>query len=113
MTKRLIYADEAKSALTGWETDPTDEEIEFTIDRIRSVDAVEVKRGYWYLLDECANAGVYCSVCTKKVYKEHYANQKLKSKYCPNCGARMDAERRPTPVYIDDEKTESGLLEED
>lgn len=52
----------------------------------------EKKHGYWMLLDEYANEGVYCSVCTKKVYKTHYANQKLKSKYCPNCGAIMDLE---------------------
>ena len=57
-------------------------------------DVVEVKHGYWLLLDECANAGVYCSVCHKKVYKEEYANQKLKSKFCPNCGAKMDGERK-------------------
>ena len=49
-----------------------------------------VKHGKWFLLDECSNHGVYCSVCYKKVYKDDYANQKLKSKYCPNCGARMD-----------------------
>ena len=48
------------------------------------------KHGSWFLLDECANAGVYCSVCHKKVYKIDYANQRIKSKYCPNCGAIMD-----------------------
>ena len=48
------------------------------------------KHGEWVLLDECANEGVYCSCCGKKVYKINYANQKLKSKYCPNCGAIMD-----------------------
>ena len=48
------------------------------------------KHGHWFVLDECANEGVYCSSCTKKVYKLNYANQKLKSKYCPNCGAIMD-----------------------
>ena len=48
------------------------------------------KHGSWFLLDECANAGVYCSICHKKVYKTDYANQKVKSKYCPNCGAIMD-----------------------
>ena len=48
------------------------------------------KHGHWFALDECANEGVYCSVCYKKVYKLNYANQKLKSKYCPNCGAIMD-----------------------
>lgn len=51
-----------------------------------------VKHGGWFLLDEYSNAGVYCSVCYKKVYKTDYANQKVKSKYCPNCGAVMDLE---------------------
>ena len=51
-----------------------------------------VKHGHWKLLDECSNAGVYCSVCSKKVYKTDYANQKIKSKYCPNCGSIMDEE---------------------
>lgn len=50
------------------------------------------KHGYWYTLTECANAGTYCSVCNKKVYKEHYANVKEKSRFCPNCGAIMDGE---------------------
>ena len=50
--------------------------------------------GYWVSLTECANAGVYCSVCRKKVYKEDYAwcnrKNKLRSDYCPHCGAKMD-----------------------
>lgn len=53
-------------------------------------DFVEVKHGEWHLLYDCANQGVYCSVCNKKVYKTNYANQKIKSPFCPNCGARMD-----------------------
>ena len=57
-----------------------------------TADVAEVKHGHWFLLDECANAGVYCSECSKKVYREHYANQKIKSAYCPNCGAKMDGE---------------------
>lgn len=51
------------------------------------------ERGYWESLTDCANAGVYCSVCHKKVYKEDYARcnrkNKLRSAYCPNCGAKM------------------------
>ena len=31
-------------------------------------------------------------VCHKKVYKTDYANQKIKSKYCPNCGVVMNLE---------------------
>ncbi len=46
--------------------------------------------GHWVLLEDCVNEGVYCSECHKKVYKADYANQKLKSKFCPNCGAKME-----------------------
>ena len=49
--------------------------------------------GHWVSLTDCANAGVYCSVCNKKVYKEDYAwcnrKNKLRSNYCPHCGAKM------------------------
>ena len=49
--------------------------------------------GYWVSLTGCANAGVYCSVCHKKIYKEDYARcnrkNKLRSDYCPHCGSKM------------------------
>ena len=60
------------------------------IKNIPTADVVEVKHGEWHLLYNCANDGVYCSVCHKKVYKTDYANQKIKSPFCPNCGAKMD-----------------------
>ena len=51
------------------------------------------KRGHWNALTDCANAGVYCSVCHKKVWEEDYAEcnrkNKLRSNFCANCGARM------------------------
>lgn len=51
------------------------------------------KHGYWVSLTDCANAGVYCSVCRKKIYKEDYARcnrkNKLRSDYCPHCGSKM------------------------
>lgn len=51
------------------------------------------EHGYWASLTDCANAGVYCSVCNKKIYKEDYAwcnrKNKLRSDYCPHCGAKM------------------------
>ena len=51
------------------------------------------KHGYWVSLTDCANAGVYCSVCHKKVYEEDYARcnrkNKLRSDYCPHCGSKM------------------------
>ena len=61
-----------------------------------TVDAVEVVHGHWVSLTDCSNAGVYCSVCNKKVWKEDYAwcnrKNKLRSNYCPNCGAKMDGD---------------------
>ena len=60
------------------------------IETAPAADVVEVKHGEWHLLYNCANEGVYCSVCHKKVYKTDYANQKIKSPFCPNCGAKMD-----------------------
>lgn len=54
------------------------------------------ERGHWVNLKDCSNKGVYCSVCHKKVYREDYAwcsrKNKLRSAYCPNCGAKMDLE---------------------
>lgn len=58
--------------------------------RIPAADVAPVVHAKWNILNECLNEGVYCSHCKKKVYKLEYANQKLKSKYCPNCGAKMD-----------------------
>ena len=72
---------------------------EYCIDKTEAADflvanGVTVQEcGYWASLTDCANAGVYCSVCHKKVYKEDYAwcnrKNKLRSDYCPHCGAKM------------------------
>lgn len=59
---------------------------------IPSTDVAPVRHAKWELIDECINEGVYCSNCHKKIYRARaeYANQKVKSNYCPNCGAKMD-----------------------
>ena len=51
-------------------------------------------KGKWIVLDECANEGVYCSECHKKVFKLEFSNtMKWRNfKYCPNCGADMRGE---------------------
>ena len=59
------------------------------VEQAPAVEAEPVRHGEWELIADCANEGVYCSNCHKKVYKADYANQKLKSKRCPNCGAKM------------------------
>lgn len=38
-----------------------------------TIDVALVRHGRWISLTDCSNAGVYCSVCHKKVYKEDYA----------------------------------------
>lgn len=52
---------------------------------------VEIRKfGFWLRLDDCANDGIYCSVCRKKVYKSGYSHTMAAvSKYCPNCGTKM------------------------
>lgn len=67
------------------------------IDALQNEQGVTVQEcGHWVSFTECANAGVYCSVCHKKVYKEDYARcnrkNKLRSDYCPNCGAKMEGD---------------------
>ena len=67
--------------------------IEKLADHLISNGVTVQKCGYWVSVIDCANAGVYCSVCHKKVYKEDYAwcnrKNKLRSDYCPHCGAKM------------------------
>lgn len=66
------------------------DEIRNKIRRMPAADVAEVVHGQWYMLEDCANAGLYCSACGRRVHHEEFAYKKLKSKYCPHCGARMD-----------------------
>lgn len=69
------------------------EEAEYLADYLVKNGVMVQECGYWVSLTDYANAGVYCSVCHKKVYKEDYAwcnrKNKLRSNYCPHCGAKM------------------------
>jgi len=60
------------------------------IEKLSSVTLTRPK-GKWKILDECANEGVYCSECHKKIFKLEFSNtMKWRNfKYCPNCGADM------------------------
>ena len=70
-----------------------EEKIKRIADHLISNGVTVQECGYWISLTDCANAGVYCSVCNKKVYKEDYAwcnrKNKLRSDYGPHCGAKM------------------------
>ena len=63
------------------------------IDDMPTIDPKDLRpKAKWRTLDDCSNAGVYCTRCYKKVYRVDYANQKVKSRFCPNCGAEMEGE---------------------
>lgn len=90
----------ALEALIGWETDPTDEEIENAINSIPTVDAALVVRGQWIKVHGYATPGgdpVWeCSRCGKGIHTygiEHgsYGASIADGQWvaCPNCGAVM------------------------
>ena len=67
------------------------EEVEQTIKNAPTVDAVEVVHGWWMpQYDRCWidgqrwKTGYHCSACM--------GFNKVKSHYCPNCGAKMDGD---------------------
>ena len=81
-----------------------------------TVDAVPVVHGRCvYVRDDELIDHYECSVCHKYIPQEYTYWH-----YCPNCGAKMDAQRLRKPVkevtvhHIGDfeDKQESGLLEE-
>ncbi len=58
--KEYIEREAAKEALTGWDTDPTDEEIEYTLDNIPTADVAEVVRCKNCIYqDDCARQMVH------------------------------------------------------
>lgn len=55
-----------------------------------SVDAVEVVRGEWELIDSQHIEKVYlCTACENYEAWGEYE----KTRYCPNCGAKMDGDK--------------------
>lgn len=71
------------------------ETLEFAAVSLRTPTMEQVEkvwRGEWMALDECSNEGVYCKRCKKKVYRIEYANEKMRSPFCPACGAAQTDE---------------------
>ena len=84
MSKEYIERGMAIAAITGWETDPTDEELEWALNNVPAADVVEVKHGEWdaRLMTDIGAYWVYwCSECNNFSY--------FKYDYCTNCGAKM------------------------
>ena len=69
--------------------------LDLALSALRPVSREQVEkvwRGEWMALDECSNEGVYCKRCKKKVYRIEYANEKMRSPFCPACGAAQTDE---------------------
>ena len=66
----------------------------WTADAIELLKEQEAKHGHWKVLENCSNAGVYCSECGMKIF-ESYPMKKKMSQFCGHCGAEMskDVER--------------------
>ena len=93
MADEYILRSIAIAKLTALEvTDPfaTIADAKRVLADMAAADVAPVVHGEWYLLDDCANAVLYCSVCSRRVHREEFAYKKLRSKYCPHCGAKMD-----------------------
>ena len=83
--ERLIVSSSAGNP-EEWRKDA--EAIDMAITALRPVTREQVEkswRGEWRLFDDCANEGLYCSQCGKKVYRVEYANVKMATRFCPNC----------------------------
>ena len=110
--KRLIDADALMRRLrkrredfaSGWRTldaMPKNAQIQYhenlecalIVEDIPIVDAVEVVHGRWLRQDEhdpdwwgYTDTHLYCSACLEEANSQY--------NYCPNCGAKMDGERK-------------------
>ena len=61
------------------------------IDSMPAVDAVPVVHGAWVIDGEFID----CSVCNREKWSRvPYEDLVKRFKYCPNCGAKMDGERK-------------------
>ena len=69
-----------------------------TMDVIRyapAADVVEVRHGEWIIkTDDYDNEYMMCSCCKDEFYPVDADTVDSTTNYCPNCGAKMDGERK-------------------
>lgn len=86
---RPIDADAAKKALTGWDSAPTDEEIEMAIDELPTLDYAPVVHGKWKYYHKQNRA--VCIVCS---FERDLDADFGRAIACPNCGAKTDGGKK-------------------
>ena len=94
--KRLIDFEKARNAvmqiLAGKVTTPIAVKVSMAIQEA-TVDAVEVVHGRW-LLEREPDGKPYCFHCSVCDDDFHHISINTAYDYCPNCGAKMDGERK-------------------
>lgn len=67
------------------------DDVNFGLDKIPSADVAPVVHGHWEASGEpCEKFN--CSVCGGASWYYDYQGDVAKSRFCPNCGAKMDLE---------------------
>jgi hypothetical protein len=93
----LIYRHAAIDAATGWDEDPSDEDIEYAINTVAAIKAKPVISSIWHktgIKNIYGGIEIRCSNCGFKVCvsPEHYHNLFEYERYCCHCGAEMVGE---------------------
>lgn len=65
---------------------------------IPAADVVEVRHGKW-VWDGGVGMHYYCSLCHHNAYGNTGEIMDGEYKYCPNCGAKMDGERKEVTTH--------------
>nr|DAJ47918.1 MAG TPA: DNA-directed RNA polymerase [Caudoviricetes sp.] len=90
---RYIDAEKLTDSIFDW--DMTIEDLYYSlcklVDDVPTADVQEVKRGYWIPeRDPDENNRIQCFHCSVCDDDFHYIGAFVATKFCPNCGARMD-----------------------
>lgn len=86
---KYVSVDAVKAALTGWQTEPTDDDIAFALEQIPPANVEPVVNAKWvYYTNEEGRARWKCSVCGKICRKPP-----RDKKRCSNCGAHIEMGR--------------------
>lgn len=68
------------------------------VERQPAADVVEVRHGEWVIkTDDYDNEYMMCSCCKDEFYPVDADTVDSTPNYCPNCGAKMDGERKDIP----------------
>ena len=90
---RYIDAEDLKAVIRAndWSNPVVPDVVGIIIDRTPTADVVEVRHGKWVKTNSRL-AEMTCSLCGFTYYGEH--DEECMSNFCPECGAKMDGERR-------------------